>query len=126
MKPTDPTAPAGSAAQDDENLRRRERRPAAHRDATTGQLLTIPATVTELGIGKDSVYALIARGELVSITIGKARRVLRSSIGDYIARQVQAQHGPVARPVAPTSTTRPARRRLTTATADKQAKQAGV
>lgn len=74
--------------------KRRPRKPAGHREATGGRLLSVPATGAELALGKDATYALIAKGELVSITIGSARRILRSSIDDYIARQVKAQHPP--------------------------------
>ena len=67
---------------------RRPRRPAGHREATGGQLLTILATGIELACGKDVVYKLIASGELTSIKVGGSRRVLSSSVESFIARKV--------------------------------------
>ena len=51
------------------------------------KLLLTPEEVAEvLGIGRTKVYALIATGELLSVSIGKSRRVPRDAVDEYIAR----------------------------------------
>jgi excisionase family DNA binding protein len=51
-----------------------------------------PLEVAELlGISRTWVYELCNQGELVSFHIGRARRITRDSIEDYIARQVAAE-----------------------------------
>lgn len=52
------------------------------------QLLTIPETARALGVGsKNTVYQLIAQGELPVVTVGKVSRVDLDDVREYIARQ---------------------------------------
>jgi len=51
------------------------------------KLLLTPEEAAEvLGIGRTKVYSLIADGELLSVRIGKSRRVPRDALDEYIAR----------------------------------------
>ncbi len=51
------------------------------------KLLLTPEEAAEvLGIGRTKVYALMATGELLSVRIGKSRRVPRDAVDEYIAR----------------------------------------
>lgn len=49
-----------------------------------------------LGIGRTRTYALIASGELQSVKLGRARRIPRTALEDYVARLVAEQNGPEA------------------------------
>ncbi len=51
-------------------------------------LLTIPAAMHRLSISRSSLYELMALGEIVSIKVGRSRRVPRASIDDFVARRV--------------------------------------
>lgn len=51
------------------------------------RLLSIPETAKALGLGsRNSVYALIARGELPVVEVGKVSRVDLDDVREYIAR----------------------------------------
>jgi hypothetical protein len=69
--------------------------------------LAVPPKVAGqmLGVGLTFIYALLKRGELQSFLDGGVRRVLVSSITDYIARKVAA--GEPAKRSRPGSTGRP-------------------
>ncbi|WP_035931936.1 MULTISPECIES: helix-turn-helix domain-containing protein [Pseudofrankia] len=46
-----------------------------------------PAEAAELlGLGRSTVYELLASGELESICIGRARRIPRDALDSYVAR----------------------------------------
>jgi excisionase family DNA binding protein len=47
-------------------------------------------TCTALSIGVTKLYELLGNGELASYREGKARRILVSSIRDYVARRLEA------------------------------------
>ena len=47
-------------------------------------LLTIPEVAAELGCGRDTVYALISRGDLPSVHIGKLRRIRLTDLTTYV------------------------------------------
>ena len=49
-----------------------------------GGLLTPEATARRLSISRTRAFDLIARGELRSFKIGRTRRVVESSVDDYI------------------------------------------
>ena len=53
--------------------------------------LPLTVTVTEAGrqlaISRRTVYKLMDSGELASIKIGRARRITRQAIADYLERQ---------------------------------------
>jgi excisionase family DNA binding protein len=53
-----------------------------------------------LGVGNTTGYALLAAGELESITIGRARRITTASIHRYIARRLaqDSANGPAPQP----------------------------
>lgn len=48
-------------------------------------LLPVESAARALGLGKTKVYELIARGELETVTIGRARRVPVASLANYVA-----------------------------------------
>jgi len=50
-------------------------------------LLTPPEAAMMLGIGRTKLYELIRSGELVSITIDRARRIPRVAAEAYVARR---------------------------------------
>ena len=51
------------------------------------KLLLTPAEAAELlGLGRSTVYELLASGELESICIGRARRIPRDALDGYVAR----------------------------------------
>jgi hypothetical protein len=55
-------------------------------------LLVRPKTAWRmLGCGNTRGYELLAAGELASFTDGKSRKIVVSSIHDYIARQIVAE-----------------------------------
>jgi excisionase family DNA binding protein len=51
-------------------------------------LLTLPAAMNRLSISRSSLYELMALGEIVSIKLGRSRRVPSASIDDFVARRV--------------------------------------
>ena len=51
-------------------------------------LLTIPAAMHRLSNSRSSLYELMALGEIVSVKLGRSRRVPVSSIDDFVARRV--------------------------------------
>jgi excisionase family DNA binding protein len=64
-------------------------------------LFTVERTAERLEIGRTKVYELIAAGELESITIGRARRVIPDSIDAYVKRLRAAQPRPDSDPPQP-------------------------
>lgn len=54
-------------------------------------LLTVNEAAARLALGRTTVYELIARRELKTIKIGRARRVPESAIEQWIARQIVEQ-----------------------------------
>ncbi len=56
-------------------------------------LLTIPAAMHRLSISRSSLYELMALGEIVSVKLGRSRRVPVSSIDDFVARRVAKRFG---------------------------------
>ena len=51
------------------------------------QLLDVPEVMTLLSVCRSSVYVLMDRGEIESVKVLNARRVLAVSIQAYIERQ---------------------------------------
>ncbi len=78
--------------------------------------LTVLETSTELGVSKQLVYRLFHGGELLGIQVGRAVRIDRDSLDDYIARHKnkgprdEAPAAPVAVPVPVNPQPRPRRR----------------
>ncbi len=54
------------------------------------ELDTIPDTQAYLKISRAKVYELLADGSLKSIKIGASRRVIRSSVDEFVRRQLAA------------------------------------
>jgi excisionase family DNA binding protein len=51
-------------------------------------LMTIPAAMHRLSIGRTSLYELMSLGELVAVKVGRSRRITKASIDDFVARRV--------------------------------------
>ncbi|MDP9343718.1 MAG: helix-turn-helix domain-containing protein [Actinomycetota bacterium] len=51
----------------------------------------MPEAAIALGISRSFAYELIARGEIESVRIGKARRVPVTSLREYVARLQQGE-----------------------------------
>ena len=49
-------------------------------------LFDIPSTVKILSISRTAVYKLIRDGELQAVRVGRARRISRKQLDDYISR----------------------------------------
>jgi excisionase family DNA binding protein len=47
-------------------------------------LLPIPAAARQLGIGRSTVYELIAAGRLRVVHIGRSARIPREALGDFV------------------------------------------
>ena len=58
-------------------------------------LLTVQQAAARLALGRSTVYELIARRELKTIKIGRARRVPESALEEWIAQQLRDQGGEV-------------------------------
>ncbi|MEU7191158.1 helix-turn-helix domain-containing protein [Streptomyces sp. NPDC045369] len=56
--------------------------------AATDELLTVPEVMAHLRLGRSTVYDLIRSHRLVSITVGRARRIPRSALREFIADQI--------------------------------------
>jgi excisionase family DNA binding protein len=57
-------------------------------------LLSIPEAGEALHLGETKVKQLVARGELLSVKIGKSRRIPVGAVRDYVSRLVsQSSHG---------------------------------
>ncbi|MEY9849864.1 helix-turn-helix domain-containing protein [Streptacidiphilus sp. MAP5-3] len=54
------------------------------------ELLTVPEVMTRLKVGRSTVYDLIRRRELSSITIGRARRIHPDALRAYLANRTEA------------------------------------
>jgi len=52
------------------------------------ELLTVPEVMARLKLGRSTVYDLIRSHRLVSITIGRSRRIPASSLHDFVAHQI--------------------------------------
>ncbi|MBL7498161.1 helix-turn-helix domain-containing protein [Frankia sp. CNm7] len=61
------------------------------------KLLLTPAEAAELlGLGRSTVYELLAVGDLESVLIGRARRIPHAALVAYIERLRGEQNGAVA------------------------------
>jgi excisionase family DNA binding protein len=56
----------------------------------TKLLVTVEEAAAMLSLGRTLTWALVRKGELRSIRVGKSRRVIVSSLHEYIERQVAA------------------------------------
>ncbi|MER6612278.1 helix-turn-helix domain-containing protein [Streptomyces xantholiticus] len=55
----------------------------------TAELLTVPEVMARLKLGRSTVYDLIRSRRLISITIGRARRVPADAVRDFIVREIE-------------------------------------
>ncbi|WP_329220625.1 helix-turn-helix domain-containing protein [Streptomyces microflavus] len=55
----------------------------------TAELLTVPEVMARLKLGRSTVYDLIRSRRLVSITIGRARRIPANSVRDFIVNEIE-------------------------------------
>jgi excisionase family DNA binding protein len=58
-------------------------------DSTPPRLLTVVEAGRLLGVGRTTVYDLIARGELCVVHIGRAARVTVASVDSFVARLLE-------------------------------------
>jgi excisionase family DNA binding protein len=58
---------------------------------TNKKLLNVNEAATALGLGRSLVYTLVASGELVSIKIGRARRIPLSALDEFIAKRLEEE-----------------------------------
>jgi excisionase family DNA binding protein len=56
-------------------------------------LLRPEQAAQELGISRSKLYAMLATGELPSITIGRSRRVVAADLSAWVEQQREAAHG---------------------------------
>jgi excisionase family DNA binding protein len=52
-------------------------------------LLTVEQAAQALGIGRSLAWKLVARGEIQSLTVGRARRVPRAWLEGYVERAMR-------------------------------------
>jgi excisionase family DNA binding protein len=58
------------------------------------KLLLTPAEAADLlGLGRSTVYELMAAGDLESICVGRARRIPHDALTAYVGRLRDAQNG---------------------------------
>ncbi|MEU7114968.1 helix-turn-helix domain-containing protein [Streptomyces sp. NPDC046182] len=55
----------------------------------TAELLTVPEVMARLKLRRSTVYDLIRSRRLVSITIGRSRRVPADAVRDFIDNQIE-------------------------------------
>ncbi|MEV8326766.1 helix-turn-helix domain-containing protein [Kitasatospora sp. NPDC056731] len=58
--------------------------------------LTVEEAARRLGVGRTTMYALVASGEVPSVTIGRLRRVPAEALKEYVAARTQAPVSTVA------------------------------
>lgn len=64
-------------------------------------LLSVEATAERLSISRTRVYALIKTGDLLSVRVGRLRRIPADALTEFTARLLADQHypTPAARPI---------------------------
>ncbi|MFF7635612.1 helix-turn-helix domain-containing protein [Kitasatospora sp. NPDC008050] len=58
--------------------------------------LTVEEAARRLGVGRTTMYALVASGEVPSVTIGRLRRIPAQALGEYVAALAQTADSTVA------------------------------
>lgn len=58
--------------------------------------LTVEEAARRLGVGRITMYALLASGEIPSIAIGRLRRIPAEALSVYVAARAQATQSSVA------------------------------
>lgn len=57
-------------------------------DSTSKLLLRVTEAAEQLSIARSKAYAMVQRGELPSVRLGKSVRVPQNALSDYVARLV--------------------------------------
>ncbi|MFE9013772.1 helix-turn-helix domain-containing protein [Streptomyces cyaneofuscatus] len=57
--------------------------------ATTAELLTVPEVMARLKLGRSTVYDLIRSRRLVSITVGRSRRIPADAVRTFIEHEME-------------------------------------
>ncbi|GEK00967.1 helix-turn-helix domain-containing protein [Streptomyces sp. 1-11] len=55
----------------------------------TAELLTVPEVMARLRLGRSTVYDLIRSRRLVSIPVGRSRRVPADALRDFINHEIE-------------------------------------
>ncbi|MEU0244609.1 helix-turn-helix domain-containing protein [Streptomyces sp. NPDC006235] len=55
----------------------------------TPELLTVPEVMARLRLGRSTVYDLIRSRRLLSITVGRSRRIPADALRDFITREIE-------------------------------------
>jgi excisionase family DNA binding protein len=58
--------------------------------------LTVEEAARRLGVGRTTMYALLASGEIPSVSIGRLRRIPAEALNDYVAARAQVTRSTVA------------------------------
>lgn len=58
--------------------------------------LTVEEAARRLGVGRTTMYALLASGEIPSVTIGRLRRIPAEALNVYVAARTQPARSTVA------------------------------
>ena len=93
--PSEPLMPprAGAADNDSSPLRPSD----AGSVAAPQLLLSVPEAARALGIARSTLYVLLDRRELLSVSIGHRRLLPASALEDYVERLIQRAHAEQAR-----------------------------
>ncbi|MFD7118996.1 helix-turn-helix domain-containing protein [Streptomyces sp. NPDC059922] len=66
--------------------------PALHQEPDLSrELLTVPQLMARLQLGRSAVYDLLRSGQLVSITLGRARRIPTHTLTDFIRTRLEQE-----------------------------------
>ena len=57
---------------------------------------TVEEAARRIGVGRTTMYALVAAGEVPSVMIGRLRRIPAQALSEYIAARTQAAGSTVA------------------------------
>lgn len=58
--------------------------------------LTVEEAARRMSVGRTTMYALLASGEIPSVTIGRLRRIPAEALNDYVAARTQPARSTVA------------------------------
>ena len=58
--------------------------------------LTVEEAARRLSVGRTTMYALLASGEIPSVTVGRLRRIPAEALNDYVAARTRLTRSTVA------------------------------
>lgn len=58
--------------------------------------LTVEEAARRLSVGRTTMYALVASGEIPSVTVGRLRRIPAEALNDYVVARAQLTRSTVA------------------------------